>query len=171
MAHAYTCVINMAKVKLLAARYAVTGTIFLGMLAVSGCAIGGNAIDTGLPQGAASIADTTPTIAATPFDPAANSNDAATNDRILDEDTIRLAVTTADLDRVSGDGLPWANQATGSTGVIRNIEQRIESGQTCRRFDASRNSYDGVTLYEGDVCLDKRTGWWTRLLRPFGDNA
>lgn len=171
MAHAYTCVVCLSNVKLQTVKIVSASLLLVGTLALNGCAVGSSAIDEGLPTGAASIADTTPTIASTPFDPATDSNDATTNDRILDEDTIRLAVTTADLDKVSGDGLPWANQATGSTGVIRNIEQRIESGQTCRRFDASRNSYDGVTLYEGDVCLDQRTGWWTRLLRPFGDNA
>lgn len=171
MARAYKCVSNRAKVKLLAANNAVTVTMLLATLAVSGCAIGSNAIEEGLPKSAASIADTAPTIAATPFDPSADTQDASANDRVLDEDTIRLAVTTADMSRIQAEGLPWANQATGSTGVITNIVQRNEGGQTCRSFDASRNAYDGVTLYQGDVCLDQRTGWWTRLLRPFGENA
>ncbi len=87
----------------------------------------------------------------------------------MDEDTIRLAVTAADLSKLSAQSMPWANQATGSSGVISNIEQRVEAGQTCRSFNATRNAYDGILLYKGDICLDKRSGWWTRIMRPFGE--
>ena len=120
--------------------------------------------------GAISIADNTPTIAVDPFAPSVSSNqNPSTTDRLLDEDTIRLAVTTADLSKLTSDSLAWANQATGSSGAITNIQQRTEAGQTCRSFEATRHAYDGIMLYEGDVCLDKGSGWWTRLMQPLGE--
>lgn len=87
-------------------------------------------------------------------------------DRILDEDTIRNAVTSADLDDEGISTLSWANPLTGSSGDISGIEQREVARQICRKFSATRQAYDGVTLYQGDLCLDRRTGWWTRILQP-----
>lgn len=100
-------------------------------------------------------------------DPFVNVDEAAgaERDRLLDEDTIRNAVTSADLGDET-NGIPWANEATGSSGTITAVEQRKIAGQTCRSFKATREAYDGVSLYDGDICLDRRTGWWTRTLTP-----
>ncbi len=92
--------------------------------------------------------------------------EAGERDRMVDEDTIRNAVTSAGDDAVSAGTLTWSNPSTGSSGVVSNLRQRKISGQICRSFTATRQSYDGVTLYHGDLCLDRRTGWWTRLLQP-----
>lgn len=169
MRHAYTCVNNRTNVKQLMKQVAMLGTI----LAVSGCAMGSAALDSDLPTGAISIADNTPSIASDPFAPVASSDqNPSITDRLLDEDTIRLAVTAADLTKLSESSLAWANQATGSSGIITNIEQRVEAGQTCRSFNATRSAYDGVVVYEGDICLDTGSGWWTRSMRLQGeDNA
>lgn len=147
--------------------------VLLGsILALGGCTFSGDSVQKDFSTGAISIADSTPSIAVDPFaQTAPSSQDPSTTDRLLDEDTIRLAVTAADLSKLSDQGLDWANQATGSSGVITNIEQRVEAGQTCRSFKATRNAYDGIVLYDGDICLDNGSGWWTRIMRPHGDDA
>lgn len=118
------------------------------------------------------MAEPTPSIAVDPFAPE-RSGDPGETDRLIDEDTIRLAVTTADIGKLEGAALPWASAATGSSGTVTDIVQNEVAGQTCRQFSASRSAYDGVTLYRGEVCLDPRSGWWTRSLDPLtaGDAA
>ncbi len=167
MTLAYTCVDNKSQVKCLMKATALVGALVL----LNGCAMGSATPESDLPTSAISIADSTPTIASNPFTPEPSSiQNPSTTDRLLDEDTIRLAVTTADLSKLSGNNLSWANQATGSSGIISDVQQRVEAGQTCRSFTATRSAYDGVMLYEGDVCLDAGSGWWTRMLRPFGND-
>lgn len=150
------------------ARSAAIGRGALTAVALStlaGCAVGGNPIDDAISTNAISLADPAPSIAADPFGPQ-RADDPGDTDRLIDEDTIRLAVTTADLGKLDDGALPWASAATGSSGTISQISQSVLAGQTCRRFSATRNAYDGVTLYQGEVCLDPRSGWWTRNLAP-----
>ena len=101
-------------------------------------------------------------------DPFAGPEDASGSDRdrLLDEDTIKNAVTSAGPDSIEEGEVSWSNPSTGSAGTITQIEQRKTAGQICRSFAATREAYDGVTLYRGDLCLDRRTGWWTRMLQP-----
>lgn len=164
MLFTHTCDLLSGKVKVLI----VPAAILCAAIGLSGCAIGTNAIDTAMHTSAISIADSTPTISSEPFNKIDTQTDAATSDKLLDEDTIRLAVTAVDMTKLQSEGVSWANEATGSFGNITNLGQRTEAGQTCRSFNATRTSYDGVTLYQGDVCLDKRSGWWTRSLAPVG---
>ncbi|MBO6639445.1 MAG: hypothetical protein JJ920_11080 [Roseitalea sp.] len=135
--------------------------------ALAGCAVGGNPIDDAISTSAISLADPAPSIASDPF-AQQRADDPGDTDRLIDEDTIRLAVTTADLGKLDDGALPWASAATGSRGTISQISQSELAGQTCRSFSATRNAYDGVTLYQGEVCLDPRSGWWTRSLAPAG---
>jgi surface antigen len=139
-------------------------------LAVQACSMTGKGLDDASVSAIAIVDDTTPVITNDPFNPVENA-EGAERDRLLDEDTIRHAVTSADLGARKSGPLSWANQSTGSSGVITEIEQRKVAGQTCRSFSATRNAYDGVTLYKGDLCLDRRTGWWTRILKPLGLGA
>lgn len=129
--------------------------------------MGGNAIDNGAMVSSITMAETAPTIATDPFS-APETADERTTDRLLDEDTLRLAVTTADLSAVPADGLGWASVATGASGKITNIVESKSDGVTCRSFSASRQAYDGLSAYSGEVCLDPRSGWWTRSLEPLG---
>lgn len=140
------------------------------IVSLGGCAVGGNAIDDAMTTNAISMAQPSPSIAVDPFAPG-RTGDAGRTDRLIDEDTIRLAVTTADLRKLEGGALPWASAATGSSGTVTDIRQTEIAGQTCRRFSATRNAYDGVSLYDGEVCLDPRSGWWTRSLAPHGADA
>ena len=136
-------------------------------IALGGCAVGGNAIDQAMTTNAISMAEPAPSIAVDPFAPD-RSGDPGQTDRLIDEDTIRLAVTTADLARVQGNALPWASAATGSSGTVSDITEISVAGQSIPSLSASRNAYDGVSLYRGGVCRDARSGWWTRSLAPHG---
>ena len=142
----------------------------LAALAVAGCSMSGGVLEDVATTSSISMAEPTPSIAVDPFAPRTGS-DGGETDRLIDEDTIRLAVTTADLDRLDAGTLPWASAATGSSGAITGISQSVQAGQTCRSFTASRNAYDGATLYQGEVCLDPRSGWWTRAMAPFGTGS
>lgn len=142
----------------------VGGAITIGLI-VAGCSVTGQTIDETLRTSAISVADESPSIAPSPFEPAASEGPAMT-DRLIDEDTIRLAVTTADLDRLPEGELPWASAATGSSGIISGISQYQQAGQICRIFRATRKAYDGHSAYQGEVCLDPRSGWWTRAMEP-----
>lgn len=144
-------------------RLAIVG---IAAFSLQACSMTGKGLDDAS-VGAVAIVDSSATTMQTPFD-SANDAEGAERDRLLDEDTIRNAVTSADLKSLKDGPLPWANQSTGSSGVITEIAQTKESGQTCRSFTAVRSAYDGVTRYEGEVCLDRRSGWWTRLLHPLG---
>lgn len=141
--------------------------LFAGAFALSACATGSNAIDDFQTSSAISMAEATPSISVDPFSPRKGQSPAGT-DRLIDEDTIRLAVTTADLSKLTNGQLPWASAATGSSGVITEIIEREKEGQICRVFLASRSAYNGLQMYDGEVCLDRRTGWWTRSMTPLG---
>ncbi|MCI5076728.1 RT0821/Lpp0805 family surface protein [Oricola sp.] len=132
--------------------------------ALSACSMTGKGLDEAA-VGVSAIADETMAVSKDPFKSATDA-EGTERDRLLDEDTIRNAVTSADLRQNAAEPLAWANQSTGSKGVITGITQRDLAGQTCRSFNATREAYNGVTLYKGDLCLDRRSGWWTRILAP-----
>lgn len=54
---------------------------------------------------------------------------------------------------------PWSNSLTGSAGVISNFTALNDGGRTCRLFQTTRHSYDGVTLLNGRVCRRPDGGW------------
>ncbi|UHS55825.1 RT0821/Lpp0805 family surface protein [Agrobacterium vaccinii] len=78
---------------------------------------------------------------------------------LSDDATIRNAVTSADLAKISDSPLPWANAATGSAGVVTAIREDRASGFVCRQFDTTRHSFEGVASYSGQACLSE-TGEW-----------
>lgn len=80
-------------------------------------------------------------------------------ERLSDEATIRNAVSSADIEGLGGDPLPWANAGTGSRGAITALAEHKENGSLCRRFTTSRESYDGVGLYRGEVCMAAPGAW------------
>jgi len=79
-------------------------------------------------------------------------------EQLSDEATIRNAVSSADIDSLSGP-LQWANADTGSRGAISNLVERKDKGRICRKFSASRESYDGVGLYHGEICSAGLGAW------------
>jgi hypothetical protein len=82
--------------------------------------------------------------------------------RISDEATIRDAVSSAPVDAVGENGIGWANAGTGSRGAITDVRESRDSGYLCRRFTASRESFDGVFMYRGETCLGAERLWVMR---------
>lgn len=79
--------------------------------------------------------------------------------RASDQTTIGNAVSSADIEQLGGQAVPWANADTGSRGSITELAESKDNGQTCRRFTASRESFDGVALFKGEVCLAGAGAW------------
>jgi hypothetical protein len=80
-------------------------------------------------------------------------------ERLSDEATIRNAVSSADIEGLDGAPLPWANAGTGSRGAITALAEHKDEGALCRRFTTSRESFDGVGLYQGEVCMVAAGAW------------
>ena len=83
----------------------------------------------------------------------------ATADKDSDQTTIGNAVSSADIKELGGQPVPWANAGTGSRGAITELVELKDGGLTCRRFSATRESFDGVALYKGELCLAGAGGW------------
>jgi hypothetical protein len=82
-----------------------------------------------------------------------------TNDTVSDEATVSNAVTSADLAKLNGQPVPWANASTGSAGVIDTIVEQDNSGEVCRQFRTTRHAYDGIANFYGKTCLLGAGNW------------
>jgi hypothetical protein len=60
---------------------------------------------------------------------------------------------------LGGAPVPWANAGTGSRGTITGLTEYKDEGPLCRRFTTSRESFDGVALYRGEVCMVAPGAW------------
>lgn len=78
---------------------------------------------------------------------------------ISDATTIRNVVSALDLDAGAPTLLAWANAETGSRGALSDISEHSESGTRCRRFEATRESFDGIAIYQGESCLASGGIW------------
>ncbi|KQZ16287.1 hypothetical protein ASD50_10585 [Mesorhizobium sp. Root552] len=72
---------------------------------------------------------------------------------VADQLTIRNAVSSADLEESAGRSLSWANADTGSRGSITGLTESRNKGELCREFAATRESFDGIALYNGRICM------------------
>lgn len=77
-----------------------------------------------------------------------------------DANIIRNAVSAVNLEAPGSLPLSWANRDTGSSGMISTVTEKSDDGQVCRRFETSRESYEGVSLYTGHTCLDANGQWF-----------
>jgi surface antigen len=93
---------------------------------------------------------------------AADRGKPADSARLSDEATIRNAVSSADLGEVNGQAISWANAETGSRGSVTNVEEYTDKEALCRRFRATRESFDGVTMFSGEACLAAAGAWRMR---------
>lgn len=71
---------------------------------------------------------------------------------VSDRMTIRDAVSSADPEAFGATGLAWANDRTGSRGTVTALVEVTRKGLPCRQFVTSRESFDGVKRYTGEVC-------------------
>jgi hypothetical protein len=51
-------------------------------------------------------------------------------------------------------GLSWENPDSGARGLITAYAGDAEEGQKCFAFTTTRESFDGISLYEGKACKD-----------------
>lgn len=86
-------------------------------------------------------------------------------DHLSDEMTVRNAVSSADPSEFSDGALAWSNSDTGSRGVVSAVQETKENDHPCRAFSTTLESYAGVSLYRGEICLGEN-GLWT--VRDFG---
>jgi hypothetical protein len=84
------------------------------------------------------------------------------DETVSDQLTVLNAVTSADIVRLAGAPLPWANTSTGSAGVISALSEMPVNSTVCRSFITTRHSYDGVSRVKGRACLAD-AGQWTML--------
>ena len=84
---------------------------------------------------------------------------------VSDEVTIRNAVSSAIVDEIGSGGIGWANAGTGSRGAIRDVKETRDGSPLCRQFTASRESFSGVHLYQGETCLGSSQFW---VMKSFG---
>lgn len=89
---------------------------------------------------------------------AAGAAPAIEPDQTSDQNTVRNAVSAADLAAAAGS-MPWANADTGASGVITAIQEVRAGDVICRQFRTSRQRYDGVALYDGEACTKGRGEW------------
>ncbi|KAA6204453.1 MAG: hypothetical protein DU429_08035 [Candidatus Tokpelaia sp.] len=63
--------------------------------------------------------------------------------------------------------LAWENTATGSRGIISALGQpgKGKAAGTCRLFQTTRESFDGIGLYKGEACRYGRQPWVLSFLR------
>lgn len=87
-------------------------------------------------------------------------------DRRSDEMTIRNAVSAADPSIVGSAPLAWANADTGSRGSISTMVETKESGTVCREFTTTRESFDGVALFNGKACRVAPGAWQLTAFAP-----
>jgi len=65
------------------------------------------------------------------------------------------AILTA-LTQNPAPGVEWENAEDGSRGTISAIDQKEEDGVPCLAFRSTRESFDGIHLYEGTACQTPR---------------
>lgn len=118
-----------------------------GLLALSGCGVGGFTLE----KAAIDRSIVTNNV----------STDSATADYglVADQVTIRNAVSSADLEETASRSLAWANADTGARGQISGLVETRNKGELCRDFSATRESFDGVSLYRGRICMVGAGAW------------
>ncbi|MGH6760435.1 MAG: RT0821/Lpp0805 family surface protein [Phyllobacterium sp.] len=81
-----------------------------------------------------------------------------------DQLTIRNVVSALNFTQWGKKPIPWANPDTGSQGTIMAVAEKKDEAGLCREFQTSRESFEGIMLYQGETCMD-RDGQW--VLKSF----
>lgn len=79
-------------------------------------------------------------------------------DQVSDRRTVRNAVSAADIEGAGGR-YAWANPQTGASGVITALQEVRAGRQICRKFQTSRQRFDGIALYNGEACTVGEGEW------------
>lgn len=90
----------------------------------------------------------------------------APDGRLSDEAAIRSAVAAWMPGETPPGTVPWVNSNTGSVGAIARVADSARDGALCRAFSATRESFDGVSAYDGRACSDNGGAWTVLSLKP-----
>lgn len=129
--------------------------LLLSLTTISACGVGGFSLEK-------AEVDRTLLTSKVPDD----ANRTSDANRLSDEATIRNAVSSADVEGLQGQAIPWANAETGSRGSISALVESNGRGVLCRQFAASRESFDGVSLFKGEVCAAGAGAWQMVAFEP-----
>ncbi|PRD45975.1 hypothetical protein C5748_00580 [Phyllobacterium phragmitis] len=88
------------------------------------------------------------------------------NGKLSDQLTIRNIVSALDFRKWGETPIPWANPETGSQGTITTVAETETDAGLCRRFQTSREAFDGVSLYSGETCMERDGAWMLRSFAP-----
>lgn len=125
------------------------------LIFVTGCAMGGISIESAVPD-ASSITGSV------------NSSQQpdADNETLSDRNAISNVVSGLDFSSWGMKPVPWANPATGSQGVINQVSEVEKEDGLCRQFETSRQAFNGVSLYRGEICMRKDGDWILKSFTP-----
>ena len=77
-----------------------------------------------------------------------------------DAEVIKSLVADADVTKRKTSELAWNNPDTGNSGTILAINKFVgSSGQKCKKFQTTVDSFMGISLYDGETC-EVKTGLW-----------
>ncbi|MCF6320276.1 MAG: hypothetical protein L3J32_00695 [Rhizobiaceae bacterium] len=77
-----------------------------------------------------------------------------------DAEVIKTIVVDAENIKPKTSELAWSNPDTGNSGTILAIDRFIgSSGQKCKKFQTTVDSFMGISLYDGETCEVKRGLW------------
>lgn len=80
-------------------------------------------------------------------------------EQVSDSRTVRNAVSAANLSSVETNPLSWSNVDTGASGTITSIVEARSGNVVCRSFTTSRQRFDGISLYDGEACMNGGGEW------------
>ncbi|WP_342634456.1 RT0821/Lpp0805 family surface protein [Phyllobacterium salinisoli] len=127
----------------------------VALCALAGCAMKGFSIEKAVP-------DSTTITGSVPAAQQAETDGSKLSDQL----TIRNIVSALDFRKWGETPIPWANPETGSQGTITTVAETKSDTGLCRRFQTSREAFDGVSIYRGETCLEKDGAWMLRSFAP-----
>ncbi|MBK3745643.1 hypothetical protein G3A39_41530 [Paraburkholderia aspalathi] len=86
--------------------------------------------------------------------------------KLSDRSAIRNVVSALNFTEWGKKPVPWANADTGSQGVITTIAETKTAAGLCRKFETSREAFDGVALYHGETCMGAGGNWFVTSFAP-----
>lgn len=127
--------------------------LLLSCVAVmSGCAMGGFNMESAVPD--RSIV--TGSVKAS----TQSANYEADTHTLSDQSAIKNVISALNFTQWAGKTVPWANPDTGSQGTITTMNERNSDGILCRKFETSRESFNGVSIYRGETCMETGGNWF-----------
>ncbi len=78
-----------------------------------------------------------------------------------DASVIINAVAEADIQPGPVQHVPWSNGNTGNFGTISYIRESSSVGTICRDFIVSKQSYDGISQFTGEICRKRLGKSWS----------